>query len=344
MEILPESTSNSSAVGDLKLRARNPLKEVLIMNLPDHRCCNACNSRKAMKANLRNLRSQHRTGSSSKGAGITLEVLDEPQAKSTDINKGAGTIPEVLDVEDERTESKKETTKSGKNNDDMSIDLDETDDEEDEHVDDETQRDESGKTKEAKGDKLQVDNALAKVDQAKDANTQDNQAATLISVTQKEKHELPPTSSSLSVSSGFGNQFLALSSDSSLTGTLKDNADAKINSMPDIQIQHEVPNIQSSSLLIVPVSVIPEPTVLTPIPEIVTEAPAITISPPILVLTSFTSTIQQSTPIPSPTTTTEAPSSTTVLPVSEALSAIHLRVFNLEKEVKEQLGLKFQQL
>ncbi|GJY18094.1 retrovirus-related pol polyprotein from transposon TNT 1-94, partial [Tanacetum coccineum] len=373
---------------DLTLRAGNPVNEVLIMNLLDHRCCNACNSRKAMKASLRDLRSQHQTGSSSEGAGIAPEVLDEPQAKSTDTNKGAGTIPEVLDVKDERTESKKETTKSDKNNDDMSIDLDETDDEEDEHVNDETQRDEYGyedefvheddeyvhdeeehvhdhveeelkgvetaktiegdkeltdpnkaevgKIKEAKGDKLQVDNALARVDQAKDENTQDNQAAALISVTQKEKPELPPTSSSLSVSSGFGNQFLALSFDISLTGTLKDNADVKVNSMLDIQIQHEVPNIQSSSLLIIPVLVIPEPTVLTPIPEIVTEALAITISPPILVLTSFTLTIQQSTLIPSPTTTTtEAPSSTTVLLVSEALSAIHLRVFNLEKEVKE---------
>ncbi|GKC27597.1 hypothetical protein Tco_1034891 [Tanacetum coccineum] len=43
---------------------------------------------------------------------------------------------------------------------------------------------------------------------------------------------------------------------------------------------------------------------------------------------------QQSTPIPTPTTT-EATTSTTAVPDSETLSAIHLRVSNLEKEVKE---------
>nr|GEW90159.1 hypothetical protein [Tanacetum cinerariifolium] len=89
-----------------------------------------------------------------------------------------------------------------------------------------------GKTEEANGDKEQVDNALARVDQARYASTQDNQAAPLKSVTQKGKPELPPTSSSISVSSRFGNQFIALSFDISLTGTLKDNTDAEINSIP----------------------------------------------------------------------------------------------------------------
>nr|GEV44689.1 retrovirus-related Pol polyprotein from transposon TNT 1-94 [Tanacetum cinerariifolium] len=174
----------------------------------------------------------------------------------------------ILTSEDERTKFEKETTESGKNDDDMSIDLDETNDEEDEHVDDETQRDEyvhkdeyiaktiegdkeltdpnkanAEKTEEGKGDEEQVDNTLVRVDQAKEASTQDNQATALISVTQKGKSELPPTIFSLSVSSGFSNQFLAYSSDISLTGTFKDNIDAEINSMFDIQIQHEVPNI-----------------------------------------------------------------------------------------------------
>ncbi|GJT94654.1 hypothetical protein Tco_1090172 [Tanacetum coccineum] len=318
-------------------------------------------TKKAMKASLCDIRSQHQTVGSSEGAGITPEVPDEPQAKSIDKNEGAGIIPEVPDVykatsmiqdfeedwgseeydviltsEDERTGSKKETTKSGKNDDDMSIDLDETDDEEDEHVDDETQRDqyvhedeyvhendeyvheedehvhdyveeelndakiaktvegdkeltdpnkaEFEKIKEVKGYEDQVGNALAIVDQAKYASTQDNQAAALISVTHKGKPELPPTSSSLLVSSGF---------------------------------------------------VIPEHTVLTPIPEIITEAPVTTTSPLIPILTSFTSTIQQSTPIPTPTTTIEDPSATTILPVSETLSTIQLRASELEKEVKE---------
>ncbi|GJY60630.1 hypothetical protein Tco_0461287 [Tanacetum coccineum] len=264
-----------------------------------------------MKVSLRNFRSQHHTGDSSEGAGITPEVPDESQAKSTNINEGAGITPEVPNVykaasmiqdlkkdcgseeddviltsEDQRTKSEKETTKSG-----ISIDLDETDNEEDEHVDDETQRDEYGhedeyvhedneyvheeeehvhdyveeefkdaeiaktvegdkeltnpnkaevgKTKEAKGKKEQVDNVLPRVDQSKDASTQDNQAAALYFY----------------------------------------NTEAKINSMLDIQIQHEVPNIQASSLLTIPILVIPEPIVLTLISEIIIEAPATTISP-----------------------------------------------------------------
>nr|GEV29230.1 hypothetical protein [Tanacetum cinerariifolium] len=59
------------------------------------------------------------------------------------------------------------------------------------------------KTEEAKGIHEQVGNELAKCDQAKEVNAQDNQAASLASVTQKEMPEIPPTSSSLSVSSGL---------------------------------------------------------------------------------------------------------------------------------------------
>nr|GEX37720.1 hypothetical protein [Tanacetum cinerariifolium] len=56
------------------------------------------------------------------------------------------------------------------------------------------------------------------------------------------KIELPPSSSSLSVSSGFGDQFLNLSSDSSLVSTVKDTTDTKINSLPEVKIQSEVPH------------------------------------------------------------------------------------------------------
>nr|GEV12918.1 hypothetical protein [Tanacetum cinerariifolium] len=60
-------------------------------------------------------------------------------------------------------------------------------------------------------------------------------------------------------------------------------------------------------------------------------APATTIPPPI---PPFISLQEQSTLIPTPTTT-EATTSTTVVLDSGTLSAIHLRVSNLEKEVKE---------
>ncbi|GKE04815.1 hypothetical protein Tco_1396833, partial [Tanacetum coccineum] len=73
------------------------------------------------------------------------------------------------------------------------------------------------------------------------------------------KAELPPTSSSLSVSSGFGDQFLKISSDTSLVCTVKDTTDAEINSLLDIKIQSEVPQIQSPSVLTIPVLVILKP-------------------------------------------------------------------------------------
>ncbi|GKD02184.1 hypothetical protein Tco_1177158, partial [Tanacetum coccineum] len=81
------------------------------------------------------------------------------------------------------------------------------------------------------------------------------------------KAELPPTSSRLSVSSGFGDQFLKISSDTFLIGTVKDTTEAEISSLMDIKIQSEVPHIQSPSVLRVPVSVIYEPSVLTPVQE-----------------------------------------------------------------------------
>nr|GEY30761.1 pyruvate, phosphate dikinase [Tanacetum cinerariifolium] len=53
----------------------------------------------------------------------------------------------------------------------------------------------------------------------------------------KESTELPLLSSSLSVSSSYGTNFLNLSFDVSLTGVLKDFAEAKISSLMDVYIQ-----------------------------------------------------------------------------------------------------------
>ncbi|GJV42033.1 hypothetical protein Tco_1420473 [Tanacetum coccineum] len=146
------------------------------------------------------------------------------------------------------------------------------------------------------------------------------------------KAELPPTSSSLSVSSGFGNQFLNLSSDTSLIGTIKDTTDAEINSLLDVQIQQEIPHIQSPSILTVPISVISEHSVLTHIPETPSVAPATTLLPPPTV-SSISHVIQQTTTsIPTPPITTEAPSITTIL---DLLHVVIQRVSVLKKDVQE---------
>ncbi|GKD96974.1 hypothetical protein Tco_1380871 [Tanacetum coccineum] len=150
--------------------------------------------------------------------------------------------------------------------DDKSIDLKETNDEDeyvrdDEYVheDEYVHDDVNEEMKDAEDAATQKDNEeindvkktkATKDDQAKGDSAQDNQATAFASTTQR--------SSSLSVSSGFGNQFLNLYSDTFLDGTVKESANTKINSLLDIQIQKEIPQIQSPSLLKVPVSVISE--------------------------------------------------------------------------------------
>ncbi|GKB06824.1 hypothetical protein Tco_0835057 [Tanacetum coccineum] len=81
------------------------------------------------------------------------------------------------------------------------------------------------------------------------------------------KTELPQSSSSLPVSLGFCDQFLKLSSDSSLVSTVKYTTDTDINSLLEVKIQCEVPHSQSPYMLNVPISVISEPRVPTPVQE-----------------------------------------------------------------------------
>nr|GEU43559.1 RVT_2 domain-containing protein [Tanacetum cinerariifolium] len=94
------------------------------------------------------------------------------------------------------------------------------------------------------------------------------------------KNEPPLTSSSLSVSLGFGDQFLKLSSDSSLVSTVKDTTDAEINSLLEVKIKFEVPHTQSPFMLSVPVFMISKPIVLTPVHESPLIATITTLPPP----------------------------------------------------------------
>ncbi|GJX09448.1 hypothetical protein Tco_0199307 [Tanacetum coccineum] len=149
------------------------------------------------------------------------------------------------------------------------------------------------------------------------------------------KAELPPTSSSLSVSSSFGDQFLKLLSDTSLIGTAKDTTDTEINSLLDIKIQSEVPHIQSPSVLTIPVLVISKPSILTSIPETPSIALATTLLPPPSVSIIPPVLLQATTPIPTPPITTEAPTITIVVLESDTLTDVQLRVAKLEKDVFE---------
>ncbi|GJY12966.1 hypothetical protein Tco_0382275 [Tanacetum coccineum] len=113
------------------------------------------------------------------------------------------------------------------------------------------------------------------------------------SITPKVPDEPKGKSTVLSEGAGItpeGNQFLNNSLDISLIGTILENADAEINSLLDLQIQHEIPTVQPDPLLNVQVLVIPKhttttliPTPLTtplPTPPIISEAPTVTTTVP----------------------------------------------------------------
>ncbi|GKD41989.1 hypothetical protein Tco_1266634 [Tanacetum coccineum] len=207
-------------------------------------------------------------------------------------------------------------------------DDEETDDEfvhGDEQVNDDEDEEMTNAEVEESGNGNEEVTDAAKVDAGKTEEVKDD----------AKKAELPLTRSSLSVSLGFGDQFLKLLSDTSLIGTIKDTIDAEINSLLDIKIQYEVLHIQSPSALTVPVLVITKPLVLTPIPETPLVAPATTLLPPPSVSTIPPVPLRTTTPIPAPPIITEAPTITTVVPESDALAAVQLRVAKLEKDVSE---------
>nr|GEX42127.1 hypothetical protein [Tanacetum cinerariifolium] len=186
---------------------------------------------------------------------------------------------------------------------------DKLDDEEKDDKEDEDEELLNAKVKDYdKGDE-EVTNA-AKADAEKNSKVKDD----------AKKTELPLTSSSLSVSLGFGDQFLKLSSDSSLVSTVKNITDAEINSLLEVKIQSEVLHNQSPSMLSVPVSMIFKPSVLT----LVRESPSIAIVTtlhPLCFSTTPSVPQQTTTLIHTPTITTDAPIITTAVFESDALSA-----------------------
>ncbi|GKC67427.1 hypothetical protein Tco_1100025 [Tanacetum coccineum] len=291
----------------------------------------------ALKASRKSSRSQPHVGGSSKGTGTKPEVLDESIGILSTSHEGTGTKPgdpdkvqeENVDEEIDWVYSNEEEEKKDDDDDDKSIDIEETNDEEtddefvrgdeyvQENVDEEMKDAEVDVTR--NGDQQMTD--TTKADAEKSEEVKDD----------NKKAELPPSSSSLSVSSGFGNQFLNLSSDKSIVGNLKDTTDAEINSLLDVQIQQEILHIQSPSILTVPVSVISEPAVLSPIPEIPTVTS--TTTPPPHYVSTISHVLQHTTtPIPTPPITTVAPAVTTIL---DPLPAIIQRVSVLEKDVQE---------
>ncbi|GJT19812.1 hypothetical protein Tco_0878518 [Tanacetum coccineum] len=283
---------------------------------------------------------QRCTRGSSEGTGTIPGVPDESTVVSATSHEGTRSeqVSEYSE-EDQLDDEEKDDKEYDVDNEgvDQISDTQDTDDEDDETESDEDEiykykirvrkdKDEemlNAKVEDSKKRDAEVFDA-AKADAEKTEEAKDD----------SKKAELPLTSSSLSIYLGFGDQFLKLSSNTSLVGTVKDTTDSEIGSLLDIKIQSEVPHIQSLSVLRVPIYVIYEPIVLTPVQETSSAALVITLRLP-SVSTTPPVPQQTTTPIPTPPITTDAPIITIVVPESNTLTIVQLRVAKLEKDVSE---------
>ncbi|GKA98350.1 hypothetical protein Tco_0826287 [Tanacetum coccineum] len=244
----------------------------------------AADTMQAPKESKKTNKRQPGTRGSNEGTGTIPGVPDESTFVSATSSEGTSTKPGVPDEE-------KKDDKEGNADDEGDDHISDTQDTDDEYDETESDEDEMYKYKirvrkdedeemlnaeveySGKGD-VEVSDA-AKADTKKTEEAKDD----------SKKAELPLTSSSLSISSGFGDQFLKLSSDTSLVSTIKDTTNIEISSLLDIKIQYEVPHIHSPSVLRVPVFMIYEPTVLTLVQETPSASP-VTILPPLSVSTT----------------------------------------------------------
>ncbi|GJV55799.1 hypothetical protein Tco_1456804 [Tanacetum coccineum] len=273
------------------------------------------NIMQALKESKKTSRRQPGTGGSNEGTGSKPGVLDESTVVST--TSSEGTDEQDNEHYDDDNDDAEKDEKDG-----------DADDEGDDHVSDkQNDDDEDDETKSDEDDiyKYKIRVRKDEDEKIKDAEVEGSDKGI----------DTPYLPEWIRRIGCFGDQFLKLSSDSSLVSTVKDSADADVSSLLDILIQHETPQIQSPSVQKIPVSVIPETTNLPPIPEIVTKT-LVTTADPSPQVTPIISTVQQTTtPIPTPTITTDAPTITTVVPESNALTAVELRVAKLEKDVSE---------
>ncbi|GJS27520.1 hypothetical protein Tco_0488140 [Tanacetum coccineum] len=194
----------------------------------------AADTKKAMKASKQANREVTRTlqqsGGSSEGAGVTPNGSKEESDKS---NENVDDIPWVSISDEEE---------KGDDDDDRSIDIEETDGERlDSNNGDQAmidmEKNVAEKTEEEQGDEEQAEEAQYNDDQDQKDQANDDIIGTLVTMLQKQKPEVPRSSSSRSLSSNY-----------------------------DVQIQQEIPSVLSALLLDVPVFVIPLQTTTTSTP------------------------------------------------------------------------------
>ncbi|GJS04696.1 hypothetical protein Tco_0321204 [Tanacetum coccineum] len=227
IESVPDPTKRRKS-GKVTSDPPKKLKGVPSLTLEEQE---AANIMQALKESKKTSKRQPGTRSSNKGTSTIPGVPNESTVVSTTPSEGTGTKPGIPNKENHITEenvilewgSEQENTED----EDNETESDEEDiynykicvrkDENEEMLN--AKAEDSGK-----GDEEVTNAAKAeakKIEEAKDDS---------------KKVELPPTSSSLSISLGFGDQFLKLSSDSSLVSTVKDTIDAEINSLLEVKI------------------------------------------------------------------------------------------------------------
>nr|GEW04614.1 hypothetical protein [Tanacetum cinerariifolium] len=197
------------------------------------------------------------TGGSYEGTGSIPGVPKESTVVPTTSNEGTGAKPLVLDEDKDITEEKVILEWGDKEDEIDDVEKDDkdgnADDEGDEHVNDtQDANDEDVKTESDKDDiyKYMICMRKDEDDEMKDTKVEvsdkgdeevTDKAKEGVKKTSEAKDDtkktkLPPSSSSLSVSLGFGDRILKLSFDSSLVSTVKDSADTNISSLLDIPI------------------------------------------------------------------------------------------------------------
>ncbi|GJX63011.1 hypothetical protein Tco_0295911 [Tanacetum coccineum] len=218
----------------------------------------------ALKESRKSSRRKHGTRGSSKGTDTIPWVPDESTVVSANSSERTGIKDEGKDISEEKVilewGDEQDSEYSDDDNDDVEKDDKDgdVDDEGDEHISDsqdaddedvETEFDEDKiykyKIRVRKDEDVEMENAEVKEfdkgdEDVIDAAKEDAEKSLEVKDDTK-KTEIPPTSSSLSVSSGFGDQFLKLSFDSSLVSIVKDFAESNVSSLMDIPIQQETP-------------------------------------------------------------------------------------------------------
>nr|GEU63213.1 hypothetical protein [Tanacetum cinerariifolium] len=228
-----------------------------------------------------------------------LGVLDESTIVSATSSEGTGTKPGVLDKDKYITKENvilewgDEQDSKFYDDDNDDVEKDDTDGDADDKGDDHVIDTQDGDDEDVETESDEM--IFISEEKVTDATKEEAKNTSEVKDDTK-KFELPPSGSSLSVSLGFGDQFLKLPSDSSLISTVKGSTDTNVSSLLDIPIRQDTPSP------------------MTPI---------------------FLTIKQTPTPILTQPITTDAPTITTAIPESDALSTVELRVAKLEKDVLE---------